>query len=107
VFDFIFDFLTWQELGNFTRLSKYYYSNILVRCRHMFVNHRIGLSNATINNNMDENDLKVAFSDAQDLFLNRGNSKDEMFLYSEDYSAIRFIYFPSLYQSSLDTVANE
>ena len=73
----------------------------------MFVNHRIGQSNTTINNNnMGENELKVAFFDAQDLFLNR-NSKDEMFLYSEDCSKIRSISFPSPYQSPLATVANE
>ena len=106
IFDFIFDFLTWQELGRLTRVSKCYYSNILVRCRHMFVNHRIGQSNAEINNDMDVNDLKVSFSDVNDLYLNR-NSNDEMFLYSEDYSAIRSISFPSSYQMPLDDLAME
>ena len=72
----------------------------------MFVNHRIGQSNAEINNDMDVNDFKVSFSNVNDLYLNR-NSNDEMLLYSEDYSAIRSISFPSSYQSPLSTVANE
>ena len=107
MFDFIFDFLTWQELGRLARVSKYYYSNILVRCRHTFVNHTpIGQSNATINNNLDGNELKVAFSDVKDLCLNR-NSKDEMFLYSKDCRVIRSISFDSSYQNPLSTLAME
>jgi hypothetical protein len=58
----------------------------------MFVNHRIGQSGAEINNDLGGNELKVVFSDVKDIFLNR-NSKDEMFLYSEDYNGI--ISFPS------------
>jgi hypothetical protein len=116
-FDFIFDFLTWQELGRLTIVSKYYYSNILVRCRHMFVNHRIGQSNAEINNDMNVNNLKVTFSfeeqeeekEEEEVIVRALYSKsiDEMFLYSKDCHAISSISFPASYQSRLDTVANE
>ena len=87
----------------------------------MFVNHRIGQSNAEINNDMNVNNLKVTFSfeeqeeqeeeeeEEEEVIVRALYSKsiDEMFLYSKDCHAISSISFPASYQSRLDTVANE
>ena len=40
VFDYLFEFLSWQDVARITTVSKCFYSNIIVRCRRDFFYQR-------------------------------------------------------------------
>ena len=84
-FDYMFDYFTWEDLTRMTRVSKCFYSNIIVRSRHMFVQHTIGTSNVIGKDNMPVNQLSItacATSDNSFTTLSQLNRRDELALYS-------------------------
>ena len=111
-FDYMFDFFTWKDLTRMTRVSKCFYSNIIVRSRHMFVQHTIGTSNAYVKDDMPVSHLFITCDTAYSPTLSRMNRCDEFALYSsitdcgnEDIKkTIISASFPSSFQDPVPAV---
>ena len=111
-FDYMFDFFTWKDLTRMTRVSKCFYSNIIVRSRHMFVQHTIGTSNAYVKDDMPVSHLFITCDTAYTPTLSRMNRCDEFALYSsitdsgnEDIKkTIISASFPSSFQDPVPAV---
>ena len=80
-----------------TRVSKAFYSNILVRSRQHFLHHMVGeANNITENDDLAATKLLITVAHYRD-FLSL-NSSDELALYSSDCSKIMSVSFPSSFQ---------
>ena len=106
VFPYLCEFMNWKELGCMTRVSKWFYSDILVRCR-LFVLAKANAAQKTIvitdenanSNNEDYKEIRMRL-------VIQGKEqicgKDEVEVYSNirDSNAITSISFPRCYQDN-------
>jgi hypothetical protein len=98
-FVYVFEFLSWQDLARMTMVSKYFYSNVMVRCRKDFMYKRIGESNVVIESDRPA-ELCITGS-AQCVPLDR---RDELALYSSDCSGVRSVCVPPSFQEAAPAV---
>ena len=119
VFPYVCEFMDWKELGRMTRVSKWFYSDILVRCRLSFVTKANAAQKTIVvtedeHHNNDDGDNENA--NAHDNDNNEDNEenrmtlvirsmericgRDEVEVYSNirDSNAIASISFPRCYQ---------
>ena len=88
VFPYVCEFMDWKELGRMTRVSKWFYSDILVRCRLMFVSkvkaaqktivitedeHHSDGDNDNANDNKEENTINLTLTETFFEFTSTSN----------------------------------
>ena len=97
VLDYLFEFLSWRDLARLTKVSKGFYSNIIVRCRQHFLHHDIREANVIIENDAPATaKLMITVADVDDCLSL--NSSDELALYSSDCSRITSVSIPASFQ---------
>ena len=109
-FDYMFDFFNLKDLVRITQVSKCFYSNIIVRLRHMGVQRTIGASNAFIKDDMPVNQLFITCNTTDNLGkLCKLDRRDELALnFSvielDSKKAITSISFPPSFQDPVPAV---
>ena len=96
VFPFVCEFMDWKELGRMTRVSRWFYSDILVRCRLSFVTRANAAQKTIVVTEDKEENRMTLFIRSMERICGR----DEVEVYSNirDSNAIAFISFPRCYQ---------
>ena len=106
VFFLLVEFLDWKELGRMTRVSKWFYSDILVRCRLSFVTKANAAQKTIVITDENANSNNEDYKEIRMRLVIQGKEqicgKDEVEVYSNirDSNAITSISFPRCYQDS-------
>ena len=109
-FDYMFDFFNLKDLVRITQVSKCFYSDIIVRLRHMGVQRTIGASNAFVKDDMPVNQLFITCNTIDNIDeLCKLDRRDELALnFSvielDSKKAITSISFPSSFQDPVPAV---
>ena len=98
------DFFNLEDLARITQVSKCFYSDIIVRLRHMGVQRTIGASNASIKDDLPVNQLFITCNNIDNIKeLCKLDRRDELALYFSVIQldlkrAITSISFPPSFQ---------
>ena len=97
-FEYVFEFLSWQDLARMTEVSKYFYSNVMVRCRKDFMYNRVGESIVIESDRPAE---LCIIGSVQCVSLDR---RVELALYSSDCSGVSSVCVPLSFQEAAPAV---
>ena len=118
VFPLLFEFFTWEELGRMTRLSKWFYSEIIVFFRIRFFAMANAANKTILNDDDDDDDNSKNNCDKQEgrrTLIIQGKKRiigerDEIELYSLYFphiDAIEFISLPRGYKAKPPAIVSD